>query len=107
MDWKLLLSVWLITGLPFIISNVVVILKLFTSNLLLQDVYLIKDTKEIKKQLNLIRGYLKLLPFWFGYLLLSQLVVILSIIDGLLWITHPYRQLKKVYNVLRWNFKEL
>ena len=97
---------WVGTSIPFVVSNIIVICRLILEGQMVQGVYPINE-KQLKVTLEELNCHAVKLPCWLCYFLVSQVIVILSVIDGLLWVWKPYRQLKKLGNVLRWNFKEL
>jgi len=105
MDYNLLLKIWVYSSVPFMVGNFIGWCMLLMKNSLLGNQT--EDQEKIKRILTDLEGQCDTLPTWVVTLLLSQIGLLLSVLDGLLWVTKPYKQIKKLYNVVFWNFKEI
>ena len=105
-NYDILLLTWFKSGLVFTAVNLISMYMLF-----FKDKYLsnnkVTDTSKLKKELTNVKQMVGMLPKWLGAPLLSQVIVVMSILDGLLWFIRPYRQMAKLYSTIEWNFKEI
>ena len=105
-DYNLLIHIWVIGSIPFIMSNIVVAYVLLVKRRVLLGVVEV-DLLKVKDSLESVDMNARMLPLWLVAVVLTVIMLTLSILDGLLWAIKPYKQLKKFYNVVFWNFKEI
>jgi len=105
-NYDILLLTWFKSGLVFTAVNLISMYMLF-----FKDKYLsnnkVTDTSKLKKELTNVKQMVGMLPKWLSAALLSQVIVVISILDGVFWFIRPYHQMAKLYSTIEWNFKEI
>lgn len=99
-----LLVLWVYISIPFVISNFITCYQLLVKGNLLLGVTVKRKTDRLQQAYTEFNNSCNGIPWWIVSLLATTVIVMLSVLDGLLWVIKPYKQLKKMYNVALWNF---
>lgn len=107
MNYNLLLVWWLLSSIPFIVSCIVEgIMLIYNGKIITMN----KTEDEVNKLLGAVgkvQSSTEALPNWLVGLVLSILLIVMAVLDGMLWLIKPYKQIRRVWNVSFWNFEKV